>query len=274
MKKDIILKDITKSAIREIFKYILHLDIEDFEFLDIEFSKIEAKEVDILVKADKKIIHVEFQSTNDLNMIYRMLRYYTEIQSRFKTYDIYQYVIYIGKANLRMKNILDKQNIKYGYEIIDIKKLDCGEFLSINKAEALIMAILCDFKGRDEKIVIKEILSKLLTLSSSKNEFKRNLLMLEELSTSRDLKKIIKEEEMGLMHTRWEDLPSYEIGLEKGIEDGMKKGIEKGIEKGKEEGFLKGKLEAAKLMLKEFNLKAEDVAKKLDIPFDILLKHI
>jgi len=55
--------------------------------------------------------------------------------------------------------------------------------------------------------------------------------MVEELSTLRGYKDIVKEYEMAVLvdDVKLEDLPSYEIGLEKGIE----KGIERGIEKGK-----------------------------------------
>ena len=77
--------------------------------------------------------------------------------------------------------------------------------------------------------------------------------MLEELSTSRDLKEIIKEEEMGLMHLKWEDLPSYEIGLEKGLE--------KGLEEGKYT-MLKISIKA----MKELGIDEKTIAQKLQIP--------
>jgi hypothetical protein len=49
--------------------------------------------------------------------------------------------------------------------------------------------------------------------------------MLEEISTLRNLKEVIKEVNMRLSDIRWEDLPSYEIGMQKGIQKGLEKGV-------------------------------------------------
>ncbi len=252
MKKDLILKDITKEAVKEVLKYILNIEVNDFEFLDFEFPKIEKRDVDILIKANEKIIHIEFQSRNDKNMHIRMARYFLEIYSRYP-YDIFQYVLYIGKEKLSMKNRIKTHSCKFSYEIIDLKTIPCDRFLKINNPKALVLAILCDFRGHNPKEVIKEILHKLYLLSKNENEFRKYLLMLEELSTSRNLKQEVKEAEMGLQNLTWEDLPSYEIGLEKGLEKGLQEGIKKGI--------LKGKI----LMLKELGFSDKEISKKLNI---------
>ncbi|MEO1927690.1 MAG: hypothetical protein ABGX26_03270 [Nautiliaceae bacterium] len=228
MKKDTILKNITKETIKDLLKYFIGLEIDDFEFLDIEFEKIEAKKTDVLVKSKDKIIHIEFQSSNDYNMPIRMARYFLEIYSRFKEYDIFQYVLYIGKQKSYMKNGIFTKSFNYEYTIIDTKTIPCDRFLKIDKPEALVLAILCDFEDKDPKEVIRNILLRLYHLSKDENDFKKYLLMLEELSTSRDLKEVVKEEEMGLQHLKWEDLPSYEIGMEKGFQKGIQKGIEEG----------------------------------------------
>ena len=65
---------------------------------------------------------------------------------------------------------------------------------------------------------------------------------------------------------RYEELPSYEIGLEKGIE--------KGIEKGLKRGLLNGKLESAATMIIEFGLPADEVAKKLKISIDDINRYL
>ena len=218
MKKDTILKEITKEAIRDVLKYIVKIEIDDFEFLDIEFQKIESRKADILIKAKNKILHIEFQTTNDKEMLYRQMRYFIEIKRQYPKYEIYQYIIYIGEAKLNMINKLKNHNITFKYDIIDMKKLDCQNFMDINTPQALVIAVLCDFKDKNPNQVIKEILSRLLQITKNENEFRKYILMLEELSTSRKkLKNIIKEEEMALQHLTWEDLPSYEVGYERAI---------------------------------------------------------
>ena len=82
--------------------------------------------------------------------------------------------------------------------------------------------------------------------------------ILEILSTNRDLKDKIKEAEKMIRTTRYEELPSFELGLEKGIQKGK----------------LEGKLETAITMIKEFGLSINEVAIKLKLPVEELKKYM
>ena len=72
---------------------------------------------------------------------------------------------------------------------------------------------------------------------------KKTFLCAAFLSTNRDLKDCIQEEEK-MMNVAIEDLPSYQLIVDKVMEKGVKKGMEKGMEKGEK----KGAEENAKLM--------------------------
>ena len=260
MKKDLILKEITKEAVKDILKYILNIDIQEFEFLDFEFPKIEKREADILIKANNKILHIEFQSRNDKNMHIRMARYFLEIFSRYNL-EIYQYVLFLGKEKITMKNKIKTNSCYFEYEIIDLKTIPCDRFLKIDNPKALVLAILCDFQENNPKEIIKEILHKLYKLSKNENEFRKYLLMLEELSTSRNLKEEVKEAEMGLQNLTWEDLPSYEIGLEKGMQKGLEQGLQQGLQQGLEKGRIEGKI----LAYYELGIDTKTIAQKVKL---------
>jgi hypothetical protein len=89
-------------------------------------------------------------------------------------------------------------------------------FLNSNVPESLVLAVLCGFKEKKPNKVINK---KLLKISISKKKFDDYVLMLEELSLLRNLQEVVKENEMILANkVKWEDLPSYEIGMEKGVE--------------------------------------------------------
>ncbi len=96
------------------------------------------------------------------------------------------------------------------------------------------------------------------------------MLILETLSTNRDLKEKLKEAEEMLRDIKYEDLPSYEIGMEKGMERGMERGFSKGVTQGKIDGVI----DTAITMITKFKLSAEDVAKELNISIDELKKHL
>jgi predicted transposase/invertase (TIGR01784 family) len=166
-----------------------------------------------------------------------MLRYFLDISLLKKKLPIKQYVIYIGKEKLYMQDYINNTNIAYKYKIIDMRNIDCNYFLKKDNPDALILAILCDFKDKNPQEIIKFIIDKLIEYTKNDiNSFRKYMLMLEELSTNRDLRDLIKEQEM-LSAIRYEDLPSYDIGLEKGIEKGIEKRNLELIKKMKQEGF-------------------------------------
>ncbi|MGB5737387.1 MAG: hypothetical protein WBM40_23415 [Thiohalocapsa sp.] len=104
----------------------------------------------------------------------------------------------------------------------------------------LVLAILCDFRGRDAAVVVREILLGLRRLTGeSPKRFREYLTMLEVLSTNRDLQDCIAEQEK-MLEIEIEKLPSYGIGLERGMMQGIEQGIERGIEQGIERGIEQG----------------------------------
>jgi predicted transposase YdaD len=255
MKKDITTKDTIKTITQDIAKYILELDVQDIIFVDKELQRIEKREADIVtlckVNGQKAILHLEIQNDNDKTMDRRMLRYYTDIKLRFDNIKIYQYMIYIGKAKLSMKDSIIEENINYRYNIIDMHKIDCEKFLVMDNPDALVLSILCDFKDKNEIDILSYILRRLEEFTQDNEHLhSKYMLILETLSGNRDLQKKLKEAEEMLRTTKLEDLPSYQIALERGI------------------------INTAIIMIQEFNLSIEQVAKRLNISIDELQKHI
>ncbi len=259
MKKDITTKDTIKTITQDIAKYILELEVTNIEFVDKELQRIEKREADIVAKCyvdgKEAILHLEIQNDNDKTMHHRMLRYYTDIKQRFDKLPIYQFVVYIGKPKLKMQDSIVETNLNFSYNIVDMHTIDCQKFLTMDTPDALVLAILCDFKDKNEKDVITYIITRLRELTKDdSHQLGKYLLTLEELSTNRNLYNIIKEVESMLKDMKFEDLPSYEIGMERGI--------------------TKGVIQTAIAMIKEFNLSVEVVAKKLNISIDELKKHL
>ena len=263
MKKDITTKEAVLAITQDIALYILKLNISDIEFVDKELKRIEKREADIvaLCKIDgvEQILHLEIQNSNDKLMPRRMLRYYTDIKTQFAEYQVKQYVIYIGKPKLNMKDSIEEENLSYKYTLVDMHNIDCDELLKLDTPDALVLSILCDFKGKDELEILKYILKRLVELSAD-DEYKlsKYMLMLETLSDNRDLQTKLKEAEEMLREIRYEKLPSYEIAMERTTERVTKNAT----------------IQTAMTMIKEFKLDVKEVAKKLNIPLDELMKHL
>ena len=154
-------------------------------------------------------------------------------------------------------------NISFSYNIIDMHTIDCQKFLSMDSPDALVLAILCDFKDRDEKDVITYIITRLRELTKDNNhKLGKYMLALEELSTNRNLQNTLEEVERMLRDMKIEELPGYKIALERGVERGMQKGIAQTT------------LDNAIIMVNKFKLSVEDVAKELNISLDELKRHL
>ena len=154
MNKDIISKQAILAITEDIAHYLLNIDIKEVEFVDKELKRIEKREADIVAKCkinnQTQILHLEIQNNNDNTMPRRMLRYYTDIKTQFKNLNINQYLIYIGKAKLNMTNTITEPNLTYHYNIVDMHDIDCESLIKLDTPDALVLSILCDFKGKNK----------------------------------------------------------------------------------------------------------------------------
>lgn len=76
----------------------------------------------------------------------RMLRYRSDILHTHAELDIRQYLIYIGKAPLRMAEDIRQTALDFHYRIIDMHTVGCQTLLTQENLHALVVAVLCDFK--------------------------------------------------------------------------------------------------------------------------------
>ena len=91
-----------------------------------------------------------------------------------------------------------------------------------NDPTAVVLAILCDFEGKDKQMVVNTILKRLIKLSDNEVSFRNYLEKVEVFSTNRDLEKYVDKGE-AMLAVDIERLPSFNRGLEKGIETTLEK---------------------------------------------------
>jgi hypothetical protein len=218
VKKDIISKELLKEMAKDISRHILNIEIlDDMELIDNEFTRVERRDADLVYKNGNEIVHIEIQNNHHPKMHLRMLRYYDDILFRYEEYSVKQYMLYVGKEKCYMKNEILRDEINYRYAIIDIRDIACESLLTSNDPSAVVLAILCNFEGKDKQKVVNTILKRLIELSDDEVSFRNYLEKVEIFSTNRDLEKYVdKGEEM--LAVDIEKLPSFNRGLEKGIE--------------------------------------------------------
>ena len=229
--KDVISKELIRQIVKDMAIYLLGLNISELEELPTEQQRIETRHADVVMRAtlqngDNFILHLELQDANHPRMPLRMLRYFTDIALAYPDERILQYVVYTGSQPLRMSDQVAGENWSYGYRIIDMHTLDCDRFIREDNPDALVLAVLCDFKGRDSREVLEGIIGRLIELTAQQpDQLYSYLKMLETLSTNRHLETLFKKVENDMLtKIDVEKLPSYMIGFDHGVEKGEEKG--------------------------------------------------
>jgi len=227
--KDIVSKDILKRIAVDIARVLLHLKVDRAEIIETEFQTIEDRRADLVAhmwgEGGEFILHIEIQNDNDTAMPWRMLRYRAEIGQNNPAHDIRQSLIYIGKAALTMPTGIQQTGLDYRYNIIDMHTIDCQLLIAQDKPEALVLSILCDFKGQPPSEVVHFIFERLKQLTANNESgFREYVRMLEILSTNRNLQNVVEEEEAMLSQVKTSQLPSFNIGLKQGLIEGKLEG--------------------------------------------------
>lgn len=270
-QKDIISKTLIKHIFTDVANILLHLDVEpsSVELLETQNQRVEERRADLVARAsDKdtgqsKILHIEIQNHNDANMSLRMMRYYTDIGFTYAGESIHQYLIYIGKQALSMPDNIEEHNWQYRYQILDMRTIDCNILLRQDDPDALVMAILCDFKEQPPQEIVNYIAYRLKTLlQDDESGFENYFSMLQVLAQNRNLEQEIKESKTMLTEYDVTKFATYQWGMEKGMEEG----IERGIEKGKE----LGQLQLVKQFLQLGMINEESAAQTLGITVEKL----
>jgi len=252
-KKDVISKEILKNIARDISKHILHIDIkDDMEIISQEFTRIEARNSDLLYKNGDEVVHIEIQNDNHTQMHLRMHRYYSDILFLYENYKISQYMVYIGKPKCNMKSEIKRDKIDYSYDIIDIKDIPCESFLYSDDPSALVLAMLCDFEGKDKQMIVNTILKRLRELNDNR-EYDNYIKMVNVFSTNRNLEQEVKKG-MKMLTVDIEKTPIYMIGAERARKEAI--------------------LESAMVMIEKFNHSIDDMVKAFNIKKEELLEYI
>ncbi len=243
--KDITLKDIFEEVPHRLSKILSPAPIK--ELLPTALPSTELR-VDFLAKLeDESILHMEFQSFNDTNMPWRMLRYYTAIAEKYKTYNIKQLLVYVGNEKLRMKTSLKIKNLVFRYEILDIRQIDCRVLLESPDPMDRLLACLC--KVEDEAYLIEKLIKTMEGMNEEeRKDYLLKALTLTELRPNlrirlteevKHMPIVVRPEDIKLPKKKLRKDILYRLGLEEGKKEGEIIGIEKGKKIGLEEGFIK-----------------------------------
>jgi hypothetical protein len=261
---DKILKENVGEFFLSLSKKYLGLDIVKSEELKDKLQTTLEKEADFLriiqtVSGEKFILHLEFQTANEKDMIYRMQEYFAILQKKFQL-PVKQFVIYLGQGQVTMRTSLPKEEIFTGFELKNLSQLDYQTVLYSDIPEEIILAILCDFKEEEVQVVLHKIITRLQALSKDDITLQKYIRQILLLSRLRNLTTLTTKQlkDMAIVYDIEKD-PLY------------KEGVLKGELRGEQKGELRKTIQGVKKALDQ-NLSISQITIIFDVREDFVLK--
>ena len=175
----------------------LGIDITIEEILPDKLHTTEEREMDLLLKLKDKnskifLLHVEFQSKPDYNMIWRMVEYHGLIVKKYQ-FPVKHIVIDLDEANSNVKTTLEDDFVFKGFDIIKLHDIDYAKMTASQIPAEIILAILGDFGQNKPEEIVKTIANRLKEVSQSDAELKKYVAQLNVLSRLRGLQNLITQ---------------------------------------------------------------------------------
>ena len=147
----------------------LGIKIKSFRPLKEKMQRTIEREMDFFYEViteddDKFILHMEFESGDNLDMVYRVGEYHG-IELRRKKLKIRHVVVYLGTELPKMRTQLKPEEIYTGFELINVHALKTEELLSSQIPDTVLIAVLADYPPEQTESILRLIVRKLKALS-------------------------------------------------------------------------------------------------------------
>jgi hypothetical protein len=172
---------------------------------------------------NKFILHLEFQTENEDDMLYRNAEYHG-IALRKKKMEIKHVVVFLGEGKAKMPTQLPDNQIYKGFDLINIHEFDSKTLLESQIPDVILLAILADYPKEQVEAVLRLLIRQLRLVCANPTElskYLKQLILLSRLRKIEDLTTKIAQE-----------MPiTYDIETDALYRQGEIKGEIKGIEK-------------------------------------------
>jgi hypothetical protein len=179
---DKIIKENLETTLPVIIRDVLGLDILVSEELPDDVQHTKERKPDALkkvtdIEGNTYILQLEFQLKDEKEMVYRMAEYYIMLLRRYRL-PIKQYVIFLKDSNPRMKTVLDTEDLKFNFRLIQIAEINYNLFLRSNDPKIKMLGILANFGNEDTYKVVKAIVDDIHSVTNGDFAQNRNFKQL------------------------------------------------------------------------------------------------
>jgi hypothetical protein len=216
---DVALKSILMRLTGSVLAKLTGFEVKHWH--NVELPDVTSLHVDLLGEtADGQLAHIELQSTNDPDMVWRMAEYGFAIRRRLGRWPE-QMVLYVGRAGLNMDTCIDDAFVKYQCRIVDIRDMDAEPLLSSHRLDDNVIAILAGLA--DDRNALRRILQSIARSDPAARA--QALADLTILAGLRKLGSVLKQEikQMPIL----DDIMDHDL-----LGPEIRKGYERGYERG------------------------------------------
>jgi hypothetical protein len=164
---------------------------------------------------NKFILHLEFQTENEDDMLYRNGEYHG-IALRKKKMEIKHVVVFLGEGKAKMPTRLPDNQIYKGFELINIHEFDSKTLLESQIPDVILLAILADYPKEQVEAVLRLLIRQLRLVCANPIELSKYFKQLIFLSRLRKIEELTTKiaEEMPITYDIETDA-LYKKGKEK-----------------------------------------------------------
>jgi len=223
---DKIVKENIEAVIVPLAGKILNIQIESLVEIPDDLQVTLERRPDFLKKVKDAtkhefILQIEFQASNETNMVYRMLEYKAILLRKYKL-PVRQFVIYLGSRKLKMKTKLADDLLIFSFKLINVKDYSYKTLVASDIPEEIILAVLGNYWEDSPEKVIQTILKRIIQITPNELLLQKYIRQLGVLSKLRNLQvETFKQiEGMGIRYNIETD-----VVYQKGIEEGKKEMI-------------------------------------------------
>ena len=138
-----------------------------------------------LENGDHVLLHIEYEISDNPEMIYRIAEYHGMIFRR-QMMPVHHVAVYIGANKTpQMRTALEPREMLTGFDLINPFTLDTDIFLSSQVPQIVVLAILSNFPKEQTGRVLRSIVEKLKALCKNEKELREYLKRLVMLSRTR-----------------------------------------------------------------------------------------
>ncbi len=250
---DKIFREVFKDIFPALARKVLRIPTGAYKPLPLDLQYTSEREADQLwevvpPQGEPFVLHCEIQTTNDKQMLSRMLLYHAFLHYQQKL-PIRQFVIYVGKDKLNMAHQLQSERLSYSYQLVDLRSYPYELFLESGSSREVLLTILADFGGVAPELIAQKIIAKLEQLCEGKLELAQRALQLVRLAALRNLGETVFNT-ANKMAITIDDIKEDTL-YGKVYQEGRQEGKLEGRQEGMQQGELEGKEKAALNMLKK-----------------------